>query len=254
TVLPAGTVLRPQEFGVLATVGRTAVKAHPAPIVALMTTGDEVVEATQQPGPGQIRNGNSPMLAAQIVRAGGLPRHLGIARDRGEHLRQMVSGGLRSPMLVLSGGVSAGIADLAPSVLRELGVAAHFHKVAIKPGKPIFFGTKDATLVFGLPGNPVSSFACFELFVRPAIRRLRGHADVGPAWVLAELAEDYVSKTDRPTYHPAWLEAGDDGWRVRIVPWFGSSDLRGLTGANALVLLDPGEQRHVAGNRYRVLR
>jgi molybdopterin molybdotransferase len=253
-VLAAGTSLRPQELGVLAAVGRTAVKAHPSPVVALMTTGDEVVEASQQPEPGQIRNGNSPMLSGQIARAGGQPRYLGIARDRVEHLRQLVAEGLRSPMLVLSGGVSAGVADLVPGVLRELGVEAHFHKVAMKPGKPVFFGTKDATLVFGLPGNPVSSFACFELFVRSAIRRLRGQSDAGPAWVQAKLAADYVYKTDRPTYHPAWLESGDDGWRVRIVPWFGSSDLRGLLGANALVLLDPGEQHHAAGTKYRVLR
>jgi molybdopterin molybdotransferase len=246
-IFKAGTVLRPQEFGVLATIGRTAVKARPAPVVALMTTGDEVVEASQQPGPGQIRNGNSPMLAAQIVRAGGLPRYLGIARDQVESLRRLIAEGLRSPMLVLSGGVSAGLADLVPGVLREAGVEPHFHKVAMKPGKPIFFGTRGETLVFGLPGNPVSSFACFELFVRPAIRRLRGHAEAGPNWVEAKLSENFTYSTDRPTYHPAWLDWGESGWRVRPVPWFGSSDLRGLTRSNALVLLDAGSRQYAAG-------
>jgi molybdopterin molybdotransferase len=254
TVMAAGTLLRPQEFGVLATVGRTAVKAYPAPVVALMTTGDEVVEANQQPGPGQIRNGNGPMLAAQIVRAGGLPRYVGIAPDRVEPLRRLIAEGLRSPMLVLSGGVSAGLADLVPGVLRDLGVEPHFHKVAMKPGKPIFFGTREATLVFGLPGNPVSSFACFELFVRQAVRRLRGHADAGPTWVHATLAENFTYATDRPTYHPAWLDSGDNGWRVRIVPWFGSADLRGLTRANALVLLEPAKQQHNAGDSRPVLK
>jgi molybdopterin molybdotransferase len=253
-VFTAGTVLRPQEFGLLATVGRTAVKARPAPIVALMTTGDEVVEAAQQPGPGQIRNGNSPMLAAQIVRAGGLPRYLGIARDQVESLRRLISEGLRSPMLVLSGGVSAGLADLVPGVLRDSGVEPHFHKVAMKPGKPVFFGTRGATLVFGLPGNPVSSFACFELFVRPAIRRLRGHAHAGPAWVSARLTQDFAYATDRPTYHPARLEWGDGGWQVRPVPWFGSADLRGLTRANALVLLEQGDRLHAAGESRPVMK
>jgi molybdopterin molybdotransferase len=253
-VMTAGTMLRPQEFGVLATVGRTAVRAHPTPIVALMTTGDEVVEANQQPGPGQIRNGNSPMLAAQIARAGGVPRYLGIARDHLESLRRLTAEGLRLPMLVISGGVSAGVADLVPGVLRDLGVEPHFHKVAMKPGKPIFFGTRETTLVFGLPGNPVSSFACFELFVRPAIRRLRGHADAGPTFIRATLAENFTYITDRPTYHPAWLDSGDNGWRVRIVPWFGSADLRGLTRANALVLLDPGNQQHKAGESRPVLK
>jgi molybdopterin molybdotransferase len=253
-VLSAGTVLRPQELGVLATVGRTTAQLHPAPMVALLTTGDEIVEANARPGPGQIRNGNSPMLAGQIARAGGVPRYLGIVPDRVESLRARITEALRSPMVVLSGGVSAGVADFVPQVLRDLGVEAHFHKVRMKPGKPVFFGTHGSTLVFGLPGNPVSSFACFELFVRPAIRRLRGHADVGPSWVRAKLAESIQYQTDRPTYHPAWLEAADNGWRVRAVPWFGSPDLRGLTRANALVLFEPEDSHRTVGNIYPVLR
>jgi molybdopterin molybdotransferase len=254
TILAAGAILRPQELGVLATVGRTTIKAHRAPIVALMTTGDEVMEADQQPGPGQIRNGNSPMLAAQITRAGGVPRYLGIGRDRVDHLRELITDGLRSPMLALSGGVSAGVADLVPGVLREMGVVAHFHKIAMKPGKPLFFGTRGETLVFGLPGNPVSSFVCFELFVRPAIRRLRGYSDAGPKWIHADLTENFTYSTDRPTYHPAWLDPSDDAWRVRVVPWFGSADLRGLTRANALVLLEPGILEHKAGEKRLVLK
>jgi molybdopterin molybdotransferase len=194
------------------------------------------------------------MLAAQITRAGGGPRYLGIGRDRVEHLRELITDGLRSPMLVLSGGVSAGVADLVPGVLREMGVVAHFHKIAMKPGKPLFFGTRGETLVFGLPGNPVSSFVCFELFVRPAIRRLRGCSDAGPKWIHAVLTENFTYSTDRPTYHPAWLDPSDDGWRVRVVPWFGSADLRGLTRANALVLLEPGMLEHKAGEKRLVLK
>jgi molybdopterin molybdotransferase len=254
TVLAAGTTLRPQEFGVLATVGRASVQAHPTPVVALMTTGDEVVEAGEQPGPGQIRNGNSPMLAAQIARAGGVPRYLGIGRDRVEHLRQLIDEGLRSHMLVLSGGVSAGVADLVPGVLRGAGVEAHLHKIAMKPGKPLFFGTRGEIPVFGLPGNPVSSFVCFELFVRPAIRKLCGCAEPGPTFVQAKLTENFTYMTDRPTYHPAWLEAGKEGWKVRIVPWFGSADLLGLTRANALVLLEPATSEHKAGDTRAVLK
>jgi molybdopterin molybdotransferase len=254
TVLAAGAVLRPQELGLLATVGRTAVRAHPAPRVAVLSTGDEVVEAAQTPGPGQIRNGNGPMLLAQVCRAGGVPHSLGIARDRLDSLRPLVAQGLRAPVLILSGGVSAGTLDLVPGVLQELGVQAHFHKVQMKPGKPVFFGTRDGHLVFGLPGNPVSAFVCGELFVRPAVRRLLGHADPGPRTVQAALAEDFAYATDRPTYHPARLEAGDSGWRVRPVPWFGSPDLRGLTQANALVVFPAGDHRHRAGQRFSVLR
>jgi molybdopterin molybdotransferase len=253
-VLPAGTVLRPQEFGLLATVGRTAVRAHPAPLVAVLATGDELVEAFQQPGPGQIRNGNGPMLVGQVSQAGGLPRHLGIARDNLAHLRPLVAEGLQAAVLVLSGGVSAGKLDLVPGVLEELGVQAHFHKVEMKPGKPVFFGTRGATLVFGLPGNPVSSLACFELFVRPAIRRLRGHADPGPRIVQARLVDDFPYRTDRPTYHPAWLEDGPSGWQVRIVPWFGSPDLRALAKANALAVLPKGDHHHRAGQMFPVMK
>src|SRR5262249_30029503 len=227
-VLKPGAVLRPQGVGLLATRGWTAIRVHPPPRVAgvaLVSTGDELVEASQQPGAGQIRNGNGPMLLAQVCRAGGVPRYLGIARDDVAHLRSLIAEGLRSNVLVLSGGVSAGKLDLVPGVLAELGVAAHFHKVEMKPGKPVFFGTRGQALVFGLPGNPVSSMACFELFVRPALRRLRGYADARPHVVQAVLAEDYPYRTDRPTYHPAWLSEDTDGWRVRIPPWVGSPHL-----------------------------
>src|SRR6202011_2082986 len=119
--------------------------------------------------------------------------------------------GLRSAVLVLSGGVSAGKRDLVPGILEEVGVLAHFHQVAMKPGKPVFFGTHGQTLVFGLPGNPVSSLVCFELFVRPAIRRLQGHAAAVPPLVQASLGEDFAYKSDRPTYHPASLTEEADG-------------------------------------------
>jgi molybdopterin molybdotransferase len=255
TVLQQGAVLRPQELGVLATVGLTAVRVIPAPRVAILSTGDEVVEAPDRPGPGQIRNSNGPMLVAQTCRAGGIPRYLGIARDRIDHLRPLVSEGLQAAILILSGGVSAGKLDLVPGVLREAGVTEHFHKVEMKPGKPVLFGTTaDGTLVFGLPGNPVSSLVCFELFVRPAIRRLRGQDDPGTGLVPARLSEDYAYRTDRPTYHPASLEMTSEGWRVRAAPWFGSPDLRGLTRSNAFVVFPAGDHLHRAGQVFPVLR
>ncbi|HEY7428834.1 MAG TPA: gephyrin-like molybdotransferase Glp [Gemmataceae bacterium] len=258
-VLPAGTVLRPQEFGVLATVGRTTVSVHPSPRVAILSTGDELVEPGQTPESGQIRNSNGAMLIAQVYRAGGAPRYLGIGRDDPACLRPLVCDGLKAHVLLLSGGVSAGKLDLVPGVLREAGVAAHFHKVEMKPGKPVFFGTAhrvgggEPTLVFGLPGNPVSVLVCFELFVRPALRRLRGHADPGPRFVSAVLSEDFAYRTDRPTYHPAYLEMDTARWSVRPVPWIGSADLRALTQANALILFPPGDHRHRTGQTFEVL-
>jgi molybdopterin molybdotransferase len=130
----------------------------------------------------------------------------------------------------------------------------------MKPGKPVFFGTRPSekgdggiTLVFGLPGNPVSSLVCFELFVRPALRGLLGHAQPGPHLVHAALAEDFAYRTDRPTYYPARLGLEREGWRVCPVPWFGSSDLRGLAQANALILFPPGDHRHRKGQLFSVL-
>lgn len=256
-VLPAGTLLRPQEFGILATVGRASVRLIPAPRVAILSTGDEIVEAPQVPGPGQIRNGNGPMLQAQVQRAGGIPTYLGIAGDSIDQLRPPIAKGLALDVLVLSGGVSAGKLDLVPEVLQAQGVAAKVHKIAMKPGKPLFFGTLDQdskrTLVFGLPGNPVSSFACFELFVRLALQALRGRTDPGPTYIQAELEADFPYRTDRPTYHPARVTPHETGWRLRIVPWAGSADLLALTQANALAVLPEGDHVHRAGQRLAAL-
>jgi molybdopterin molybdotransferase len=253
-VLAAGTRLRPQELGILATVGRTFVRAYPPPRVAVVSTGDELVDASQQPGPGQIRNGNGPMLLAQARRAGGTPVARGIAHDTRESLRTLIKQGLRENVLVLSGGVSAGKLDLVPEVLHDLGVQPHFHKIEMKPGKPVFFGSRGDTLVFGLPGNPVSALVCFELFVRPAIRRLRNETSPMAAVVSAVLGADFTYRTDRPTYYPARLTQDRDGrWQVAPVSWSGSGDLLPLTRANALMIVPAGEHRYFAGNHMDAL-
>lgn len=252
-VLPAGAVLRPQELGLLATVGRTAVQVYRRPIAAILPTGDEVVEPAVRPGPGQIRNSNAAMLAAQIARAGALPRYLGIARDHLGSLCPLVSEGLQADLLILSGGVSAGKRDLVPGVLQELGVEPVFHKVAMKPGKPLFFGTKGESLVFGLPGNPVSALVGFELFVRPALRRMLGYAEAGPRLLTARLAADHHHRSDRPTYHPSRLDVAGGGWQVTPVAWFGSADLRAITQANAFTLFPAGDRLHRQGEQVEVL-
>lgn len=252
TVIATGSVLRPQEFGVLATLGRSSARVIPAPSVAILATGDELVEPELVPGPGQIRNSNGPMLLAQVARAGGMPHYLGIARDTLDSLKALIHEGLQADVLLLSGGVSAGKLDLVPGVLQEAGVVAHFHKVEMKPGKPVFFGMHGSTLVFGLPGNSVSAFVCFELFVRPALRKLRGHVDAESTYVRAILTENYPYRTDRPTYHPALLTL-TDGFHVRATPWFGSPDLRGLLRANALLILPAGDRTNVAGQVFSVL-
>jgi molybdopterin molybdotransferase len=256
-VLKRGARLRPQEFGILSTVGRSSAWVHPRPSVAILPTGDELVDATEKPGPGQIRNSNGPMILAQVVRAGGAPRLVGIAKDRVEHLRSLIEEGLNSDVLLLSGGVSAGKLDLVPGVLAECGVQTLFHQVSMKPGKPLLFGIRARdhgpwSPVFGLPGNPVSSLVCFELFVRPVLQGLMG-LPPEPQMVQAILASDFAYRTERPTYHPAKLARSESGWQVEAIPWFGSADLRGLATSNAFVLLPPGDHQHRAGQTLSVL-
>jgi molybdopterin molybdotransferase len=258
-VLRAGAVLRPQEIGILASVGRAELKAHPRPRVTVLSTGNEVVEVDRTPGPAQIRNGNGLMLLAQVQRAGAVARSMLIVPDEKQQLRLAAQQGLeQGDALVLSGGVSAGKLDLVPGVLADLSVKPHVHKVFMKPGKPMYFGTfqrKDESLayVFGLPGNPVSSLVCFELFVRPALRKMRGLIP-GPCIVAARLERDFAYKSDRPTYHPARLELSAEGWTVAPVPWFGSPDLKGVLAANAFLVVPEGDKQHRAGERYPVLR
>jgi molybdopterin molybdotransferase len=252
-VVPAGAWLRPEDIGLLAMTGHAAVRVHPQPTVAVLSTGDEIVSVDQTPGPGQIRNSNGVMLLAQIQRAGGRPIALGIARDDRQALRDKIEQGLAgADILVLSGGVSAGRADFVPSVLAELGVTALFHKVRVKPGKPLLFGRRDGTLVFGLPGNPVSSLVCFELFVRPAIERMSNRLPC-PRYVDAFLGEDVKYRTDRPTYHPARLTIDAGKFVVRPVPWLGSPDLRGVAGGNAFLVHESGEHARSAGDLVTVL-
>lgn len=255
-VLRRGLPIGPAEMGLLAELGRESVLVTPPPKVAILATGNELVPMGQRPGPGQIRNSNGPMLVAAAKAAGGIPLDLGIARDEPAELRAKIEQGLaEADLLVLSGGVSAGVLDLAPAVFAETGVREVFHKVRLKPGKPLWFGVEErrSRLVFGVPGNPVSSFVCFEVFVRPAIEILSGRPlSHLQRQFTARLAEDFVHRGDRPTYFPCGVERTADGWRVQLSRWIGSADLRGLAGTNALALFPAGDQSWKAGDEIEV--
>lgn len=254
-VLQAGLKLNGSRIGALAELGQAHVLVYRRPMVAILATGDELVAIDQEPGPGQIRNSNQSMLAAQIEAAGAIPVPLGVARDNRPELRAKIEEGLTCDVLVLSGGVSAGMLDLVPSELAAAGVTEVFHKVELKPGKPIWFGERQATnnnglcrsYVFGLPGNPVSSLVCCELFVRTAIRRLMGEPAVLPQPVPARLEHSHHAKADRPTYHPARLTWSETGPVVALVPWHGSSDLCGTVAANGMVYLSGEARQYEAG-------
>jgi molybdopterin molybdotransferase len=263
-VLPTGRLLRPQEIGALAEVGKHQVRVRPRPTVAILATGDELVPIDAKPGAGQIRNSNESMLAAQTARAGGVPVPLGIARDNRADLREKIQAGLQSNVLLLSGGVSEGTRDLVPSELASLGVRNVLHKVNMRPGKPLWFGVwnrsgnpsiKDGgvTYVFGLPGNPVSSLICFELFVRSCMRRLRGWEPAEPQVISARLAADHVARGERPTYNPARVSWDGSGLSVEPVRWHGSSDLQATVDANAMAVFTSGDTMYSAGQSVDVI-
>ncbi|MGD9722962.1 MAG: gephyrin-like molybdotransferase Glp [Pirellulales bacterium] len=258
-VLRAGAALRAVELGVLAEVGRLEVRVIDRPRLAVLSTGNELVPPTQLPGPGQIRNSNGPMVTAAAQAAGAAAVNLGIARDEPAALRAAIARGLEHDVLAISGGVSAGVLDLVPGVLAELGVEQVFHKVNLKPGKPLWFGVRAQqgggnTLVFGLPGNPVSSLVCFELFVRPAIARLAGRGAASLGETSATLTADFLNRSDRATYFPARLAVAEQGTTVEPLRWQGSGDLRTLVEANALACFPPGPLQFRAGDCIRVLR
>jgi molybdopterin molybdotransferase len=228
--------------------------------VAILSTGSELVPPAATPAFGQTRNSNGPMIAAAVHLLGAEPIPLGIAADRPEAIRAAVAQGLAADVLVLSGGVSAGDLDLVPEIFRLCGVEKIFHKVRLKPGKPVWFGilrreNAAPTLVFGLPGNPASSLVCFELFARPAIAILAG--EPREAWHLprrvARLTGPAKAAADRPVYLPCRLAASDDGLAATPLPWSGSSDLLGLAGAAGLIVLPAGGQRYEAGEEVEVV-
>jgi len=258
-LIAAGHTLRPIEIGVSAEAGRATLAVHRRPRVAVLATGDELVDVSTEPGPGQIRNSNGPMLLALARRHGAEVQDLGIARDNEADLTAKITRGLQADVLILSGGVSAGVRDLVPQVLSKLGVAEVFHKVRLKPGKPLWFGmrpataagdssseaAKPSTLVFGLPGNPVSSFVCCELFVREAIALLGGHRAAQLPVIRGTLRAPYQHRGDRPTYHPALVDLTAEPAEVTPIDWRGSADMVSLVAAGALAAF-PAGNRHFA--------
>jgi molybdopterin molybdotransferase len=197
------------------------------------------------------------MLCALVADAGAEVADLGIAQDDAAELSQRVRQGLAADILLLSGGVSAGVLDLVPPVLRNLGIEEVFHKVRLKPGKPVWFGVRResqrSTLVFGLPGNPASTLVCFELFVRPALNRLLGRAEVSPPQVEGCLLREYSQPGDRPTYFPARLRQEQGTVRVELLEWRGSADLRTLAWADGLACFPAGRERFQPGDKVTVI-
>ena len=258
TVLTRGTMIRPIEIGIMAEIGCSSVPVFPQAKLAVISTGDELVEPSQVPQAGQIRNSNGPLLQALGQEFGAKSQSLGIGVDDLSALSELVKSGLEADILILSGGVSAGVKDLVPAVLSQHGVEQVFHKVKLKPGKPLWFGVhhhagRPPTLVFGLPGNPVSSLVCFLLFVAPTISLWQGGKGNCLRKSSALLNSEFQQRGDRPTYFPAQLTEQDGTRYVKPLAWKGSADQRTLSEANALAFFPAGDQRYPTGDEITVL-
>jgi molybdopterin molybdotransferase len=248
-VLERGARLTHAGIAWLAATGQLSVQVFVRPRVAIVSTGDEVVDINNTPEPHQIRNSNGWSLSAQVKRAGGIPVRLPIARDTVEDTRWIVERGLESDMLLLSGGVSAGKYDVVETVLAELGAEFFFDRVLIQPGQPLVFGRAGEKLFFGLPGNPVSGMVTFEVFARAALELLSGARDAPLPITLGRLARRFTHKPGLTRFLPACVSDAE----VAPVEWHGSGDIAGLCRANAFLVADADKPEYAAGETIGVL-
>jgi len=268
-LLSPGARLDFAAIAVAASVGRSRLLVYSKPKVAILSTGDEIVDVDVPPAATQIRNSNSYSLAAQVQAAGGEPVLLPIAPDEPERLRELIADGLESDLLLLAGGVSMGKYDLVEQVLAELQAEFFFTGAKIQPGKPIVFGrvpcgrgrlareTLDSppshVYFFGLPGNPVSTMVTFELFARPILEALAGMPARKLAFLNARLKSDIKTKTGLKRFLPAILSGEFEHTEVELASWQGSGDIASMTRANCYIVIPPDRERIAAGEWVPVL-
>jgi molybdopterin molybdotransferase len=236
-VISKGTVLRAAEIGMLAALGRSYVSVHQRPVVAVVSTGDELAEVDETPGPGKIVNSNGYSLAALVLEAGGIPLQVGIARDNREDLLAKFRAASRADIVISSGGVSVGDYDLVKDIMAEIGSRIQFWRVAMRPGRPLAFGLLEGKPLFGLPGNPVSSMVSFEQFIRPSILKMRGYPGIYRRAVRAEMTEGYKKKQGLKYFLRARVELRDGKYVAALTGEQGSGILKSMVLANGLVVL-----------------
>ena len=236
SVLKKGTTLSPAHIGMLAVIGRSQIAVGQRPTVSILSTGDEILELDETPQGPQIFNSNGHMLAAQIKSAGGIPIYLGIAKDTEKDLMEKFEWALKADIVVSSGGVSVGDYDLVKSTLQKMGQDMLFWKVAMKPGKPLAFGRIGKIPIFGLPGNPVSSFVSFEQFVRPSLRKVLGCSDLSHKTVQAKLTRTIHKKPGRLHFLSSIVSWADGEYTVTPAGEQGSGILKSAANANGLLI------------------
>ena len=263
-VLPTGTLITAAEIALAASCGSIKLDVFQKPRVAILSTGDELVSIGSSPGPSQIRNSSSAMLAAMVSAAGGDPWIMPIARDTAKSLDAALARTAAADLLLITGGVSAGKFDLVEPALVRAGARFHFTGVRIQPGKPLVFAEiprhptgpvqiQNSTKCFGLPGNPVSSAVTFLLFAAPVVAALAGRRDFGPRFALACLAENVKTKPGLTRFLPAACTFAGPIPEVALVPWQGSGDLAAMARANCFLVVPEDADRLRAGSTVRIL-
>jgi molybdopterin molybdotransferase len=260
-LLDRGTRLNESTIALAASAGKSRLQVFTRPHVAVLTTGDEIVDIDAAPGPSQIRNSNSYSLAAQIQQAGGDPVLLPIAPDEPRRLRELIEQGLKSDLLLMTGGVSMGRYDLVEQVLAEMQAEFFFTGAKIQPGKPVVFGRVScgaatparaasapvSKYFFGLPGNPVSTMVTFELFARPMLEALAGLSPRPLTFLHARLKSEIRVKTGLTRFLPAILSGQYEHSQVDLVPWHGSGDIAARSRANCYIVIPPDREHILAG-------
>ncbi|MEJ2246228.1 MAG: molybdopterin molybdotransferase MoeA [Acidobacteriota bacterium] len=252
-VLKAGHRVGPAEIAVMAIFGYSRVIVWKNPEIAIFATGDELVEIDQTPRQDQIRNSNAYCLLSQLEYMGLKSEYLGIVKDNKDELRRKMLRGLERDVLIITGGVSMGEYDFVQDVFQELGLEILFSKVAIKPGKPTVFARKGDTLIFGLPGNPISALVTFECFVRPALGSLCGMARPELHRMKGELLDDMRQSSGRMAFFPAWVFWDEGGLKVEPLRWKSSADIIGFTGANATFIFPRNRDHLKRGETVEVM-
>ncbi len=250
--LRQGTVIRPSEIGVLASLGRSMVKVIRRPVVAILATGDELVDITQPLPPGKIYNSNTYSVAALVMRYGGVPKIIGIALDSEDSLVAKLRMALDSDMLITTGGVSMGDYDVVKDILAREGEIL-FWQVRMKPGKPLAFGRIKGIPHLGLPGNPVSSMITFELFARPAIFKMMGKKNLAKPIIEAIVENPVVNNDGRRIFARAVVEKRDGQYFARLTGSQGSGVLTSMTLANGLVIVPEDKAGVAAGDTVQVM-
>jgi molybdopterin molybdotransferase len=261
-LLSRGVRLNEVAVALAASVGKSRLEVYIRPRVAVLTTGDEIVEVKAAPGPTQIRNSNCYSLAVQVRRAGGQPVLLPIAPDEPQALQRLIEKGLESDLLVMTGGVSMGRYDLVEQVLSEMAAEFFFTGAKIQPGRPVVFGRcgagapareTSATYFFGLPGNPISTMVTFELFARPILAALAGQSPERLTFLHARLKREIRIKTGLKRFLPAVLSGEFENSEVELVAWQGSGDIAATARANCYAVIPADREMIAAGEWVAVL-